>query len=85
MKLWCDKTGSRPSAYGVRAVPFELLRARRGSANNVPAVKAAMDELGLGGGSVLPPLSALPDDETPDLREALAVLSTAVRATVRAS
>lgn len=53
------------TAMQIRAqtVPFEDVRARDGEANNVPAVKAAMDAVGLAGGSVRPPLRAL-DDQT---------------------
>ena len=40
-------------------VPFENIRARDRSANNVSAVKTAMSALGLGGGRVRPPLRDL--------------------------
>jgi 4-hydroxy-tetrahydrodipicolinate synthase len=40
-------------------VPFEELRARHGDAFNVPAVKRAMDAMGLAGGAVRPPLRDL--------------------------
>ncbi len=36
--------------------PFEELRARGNHANNVPAVKAALAELGLCGASIRPPI-----------------------------
>lgn len=42
-----------------RCVAFEELRARDGSANNVPAVKAAMDAAGLAEGRVRPPMCDL--------------------------
>ena len=42
-----------------RLRPIEELRARRGDANNVAVIKAAMDLVGLAGGGLRPPLSAL--------------------------
>jgi 4-hydroxy-tetrahydrodipicolinate synthase len=42
-----------------RLRPIELLRAGRGDANNVAAIKAAMDIVGLAGGGLRPPLSGL--------------------------
>jgi 4-hydroxy-tetrahydrodipicolinate synthase len=48
-------------------LPFEELRARRGDANNVAAVKAALDRLGLPGGPPRPPLSSLPDEDAAEL------------------
>ena len=42
-----------------RLRPIEALRARRGDANNVAVIKAAMDRVGLAGGGLRPPLSAL--------------------------
>jgi 4-hydroxy-tetrahydrodipicolinate synthase len=42
-----------------RLRPIEALRARRGDANNVAVIKAAMDLVGLAGGGLRPPLSAL--------------------------
>jgi 4-hydroxy-tetrahydrodipicolinate synthase len=47
--------------------PLEALRARRGDANNVAAIKAAMDLLGLAGGDPRPPLSRLEPDDHADL------------------
>ena len=46
-----------------RCVPFEEIRARHDSAYNVPAVKSAMDAVGLAGGRVRPPMIDL-DPET---------------------
>ena len=40
-------------------VPFEAIRARDGDANNVAAVKAGLDAVGLAGGPVRPPLRQL--------------------------
>ncbi len=42
-----------------RLRPIEALRARRGDANNVAVIKAALDLVGLAGGGLRPPLSAL--------------------------
>jgi 4-hydroxy-tetrahydrodipicolinate synthase len=42
-----------------RLRPIEALRARRGDANNVAVIKAAMDLVGLAGGGLRPPLSGL--------------------------
>jgi len=42
-----------------RCLPFEELRARHGSANNVAAVKTALDARGLAGGRVRPPMRDL--------------------------
>jgi 4-hydroxy-tetrahydrodipicolinate synthase len=42
-----------------RLRPIEALRAGRGDANNVAVIKAAMDLVGLTGGGLRPPLSAL--------------------------
>jgi 4-hydroxy-tetrahydrodipicolinate synthase len=43
--------------------PLEFLREGRGSANNVPVVKFAMDHVGLTGGNCRPPIHQLSDDE----------------------
>lgn len=53
--------GDLETALALRrtALPFEELRARHGDAYNVAAVKAAMDEAGLAGGAVRPPLVGL--------------------------
>ncbi|NQV06242.1 dihydrodipicolinate synthase family protein [bacterium] len=50
------------------AVPFENLRARYASANNVPAVKVAMDAVGLAGGGVRPPMRDLAPAEADEVR-----------------
>ncbi len=42
-----------------RLRPIEALRAGRGDANNVAVIKAALDLVGLAGGGLRPPLSAL--------------------------
>lgn len=42
-----------------RLRPIEALRAGRGDANNIAVIKAAMDLVGLAGGGLRPPLSAL--------------------------
>lgn len=42
---------------------LEFLREGRGSANNVPVVKFAMDHVGLTGGKCRPPIHQLSDDE----------------------
>jgi 4-hydroxy-tetrahydrodipicolinate synthase len=47
-----------------RLRPIEALRAGRGDANNIAVIKAAMDLVGLAGGGLRPPLSALePGDQ----------------------
>jgi len=51
--------------------PFERLRARHGNGNNVPVVKEALAVLGLAGGSVRPPLSALSEDDRAELERLL--------------
>ena len=43
--------------------PLEDLRERRGSANNVPVVKAVMDSMGLAGGNCRPPIHKLTEVE----------------------
>jgi 4-hydroxy-tetrahydrodipicolinate synthase len=59
------QTGDYPRAMQVRArvLPFEELRARHDDANNVAAVKAAMDCVGLRAGPPRPPLSPLSGDD----------------------
>jgi 4-hydroxy-tetrahydrodipicolinate synthase len=51
--------------------PFEDLRARGNNANNVPAVKAALAELGLCGATVRPPISELSPAEVGEVRAIL--------------
>jgi 4-hydroxy-tetrahydrodipicolinate synthase len=51
--------------------PFEELRARANNAANVPAVKAALAELGLCGAAVRPPISALSPSELDEVRAIL--------------
>ena len=43
--------------------PLEDLREGRGSASNVPVVKAVMDSIGLAGGDCRPPIHKLTEDE----------------------
>jgi 4-hydroxy-tetrahydrodipicolinate synthase len=50
-----------------RLRPLERLRAAHGDANNVAVIKAAMDEVGLVGGGLRPPLSALEPGDRADL------------------
>jgi 4-hydroxy-tetrahydrodipicolinate synthase len=54
-----------------RLRPIEALRARRGDANNVAVIKAAMDLVGLAGGGLRPPLSALEPDDHAELIQIL--------------
>jgi 4-hydroxy-tetrahydrodipicolinate synthase len=61
-----------------RLRPIEALRAGRGDANNVAVIKAAMDLVGLTGGGLRPPLSALePSDHAELVRilDSMALLS----------
>jgi 4-hydroxy-tetrahydrodipicolinate synthase len=53
----------RAEALAQRVRPIEELRAGRGDANNVAVIKAAMDLIGLAGGGLRPPLSALEGDD----------------------
>lgn len=53
-------------------VPFEELRDRHDRANDVAAVKAALDRIGLVGGAVRPPLSPLSAEDSAELDEILA-------------
>jgi 4-hydroxy-tetrahydrodipicolinate synthase len=48
--------------------PFEDLRARGNNANNVPAVKAALAQLGLCNAAVRPPITELPEPEADEVR-----------------
>jgi 4-hydroxy-tetrahydrodipicolinate synthase len=50
---------ARAEALVDRLRPIEALRASHGDANNVAVIKAAMDLVGLAGGGLRPPLSAL--------------------------
>jgi len=67
------RAGDHGGALDVWALikPFEELRARGNNANNVPAVKAALAELGLCGAAVRPPISEL---SAPELAEVRAIL-----------
>lgn len=53
-------------------LPFEEIRARERSANNVAAVKTAMDMLGLAVGKVRPPLRDLDPATAKEVQEAIA-------------
>ncbi len=55
-----------------RVKPFEDLRARRNSANNVPVVKEALAQMGLCERFVRPPITELPSSERAEVRELLA-------------
>jgi 4-hydroxy-tetrahydrodipicolinate synthase len=50
---------------------FEALRAKHSDGNNVAVIKAALDEVGLPGGPLRPPLTALDDEDRAELREIL--------------
>ena len=58
---------ARAQALVDRLRPIEALRASHGDANNVAVIKAAMDLLGLAGGGLRPPLSALDADDHAEL------------------
>lgn len=59
------KLGNYQEAMEVQRLitPFEDLREGRGTANNVPIVKAAMDHFGLKGGLCRPPIHPLSEQE----------------------
>ncbi|MFW9963359.1 MAG: dihydrodipicolinate synthase family protein [Candidatus Sifarchaeia archaeon] len=59
------KLGNYQEAMEVQRLitPFEDLREERGTANNVPIVKAAMDDVGLKGGLCRPPIHPLSEQE----------------------
>lgn len=59
------KTGNYKEAMDIQKMitPFEDLREGRGTANNVPVVKAAMDHVGLKGGLCRPPIHQLSEEE----------------------
>jgi 4-hydroxy-tetrahydrodipicolinate synthase len=54
--------------------PFERLRARHESGNNVPVVKEALAILGLGDGSVRPPLAPLSEEDRAELEQLVPTL-----------
>jgi 4-hydroxy-tetrahydrodipicolinate synthase len=58
---------ARAEALVDRLRPIERLRADDGDANNVAAIKAAMDLVGLVGGGLRPPLSELATDDRAEL------------------
>ena len=53
-------------------VPFEQIRARHASANNVPVVKVGLDAVGLVGGGVRPPMRDLDPAEADEVRQMVA-------------
>jgi len=55
-----------------RCLPFEEVRARQGSANNVGAVKTALDVRGLAGGRVRPPMRDLDEPTIAEVETAVA-------------
>jgi 4-hydroxy-tetrahydrodipicolinate synthase len=57
----------RAEALIDRLRPIEALRAANGDANNIAVIKAAMDLVGLTGGALRPPLSALEPDDHAEL------------------
>ncbi len=59
------KRGDMTEAMRIQEMitPFEDLREGRGSANNVPVVKAVMDKMGLAGGGCRPPIHRLTQNE----------------------
>jgi 4-hydroxy-tetrahydrodipicolinate synthase len=63
------KAGDAPRADALvdQLRPIEQLRARRGGANNVAVIKAAMDMVGLVGGGLRPPLAELEPGDRADL------------------
>ncbi|MFL5754898.1 MAG: dihydrodipicolinate synthase family protein, partial [Chloroflexota bacterium] len=62
---------ARASALVDELRPIEDLRAAHDGANNVAAIKAAMDRVGLVGGDLRPPLSSLDADDATRLAEVL--------------
>lgn len=70
------QAGNYPGAMAVwrRVKAFEDLRARRNAANNVPIVKEAMAQLGLGGRTVRPPISEVPESEKAEVATLLIAL-----------
>jgi 4-hydroxy-tetrahydrodipicolinate synthase len=67
-------SGDMAQALEIRetCLPFEALRARHASANNVPAVKVAMASVGLVGGRVRPPMRDLSPAEADEVRSMVA-------------
>lgn len=67
------RAGAMPEAMEVwrRVLPMEEMRARRGDANNVSALKEALCQLGLTGHGVRPPISDLPADEQTEVADIL--------------
>ena len=68
------QAGDRTEALGwrERCLPFEDLRARDGAANNVAAVKTALDARGLTGGRVRPPMRDLDAATVVEVQEIVA-------------
>lgn len=67
------RAGDYSTAMKIRreVYPFEALRQRKHSGNNVPAVKEAMATLGTDTGVVRDPLTSLEDDERRIVRDSL--------------
>lgn len=68
------ETGDAARALELReeCLPFEQIRARHASANNVPAVKVGLDAVGLAGGRVRPPMRDLDAAEADEVRRIVA-------------
>jgi 4-hydroxy-tetrahydrodipicolinate synthase len=68
------RSGDQVAAMGLweRLVPMEKLRARRGNANNVSAVKEALAQLGLCGRAVRPPVTELDQNERAEAADIVA-------------
>jgi 4-hydroxy-tetrahydrodipicolinate synthase len=81
--LGCLRGGDYDGAMRIwRSVkPFEDLRARRNSANNVPVVKEALAQLGLCDRRVRPPLETLDAAERDEVASILAGWATSTSAT----
>ena len=69
----CDDTAAR--ALWAQVKPFEEMRARRQSANNVSVIKEALAQLGVCTAVVRPPISGLPAQEKAEVTAILSSLS----------
>ncbi|MEP7357019.1 MAG: dihydrodipicolinate synthase family protein [Anaerolineales bacterium] len=71
------QAGDYPAALAIWAQvkPFEELRARRQSANNVSVIKEALRQLGLCTPVVRPPISELPEAERAEVSAIMAALA----------
>jgi len=72
--LACLRAGDYPGAMKLWAElkPFEDLRARNGHANNVPVIKEALAQLGLGTRTVRPPITEIALAERAEVAAVLA-------------